>query len=125
MIRSLHMTRVVIVVVSLGMAACGDGRDKNPDKASFQNHKLLAAEVAKADKVVLYEGLPHQGNERKLFDEETKTKKTVERHGFPFYSEPLPLEDGDAKELTKLFTDEKSFKAFSGEKKCGGFHPDY
>ncbi|QJW94473.1 hypothetical protein [Frigoriglobus tundricola] len=101
------------------------GEDRRETDTTFANYKPLAAAVAKADKVALLEGLPHPMFEKKLLESELKTKKTVSHHGFPFYAEPVALKEADAKTLTKLFTDETSFKAFSGAKKCGGFHPDY
>src|SRR5262245_61374513 len=100
MVRTFQITRFVIVAVLVGMGACTDNDRRAPDKASFQNHKPLAAEVAKSDRVVLYEGLPHPNNEKTLFDAELQAKKTIQHDGFAFYEEPLPLEDADAKELT-------------------------
>lgn len=97
---------------------------KKPD-TNLDNHKDLAAAVAKADKVVLYEGLPHQLFEKELLEKELKEKKTVKFNGFPFYEETLTLKEEDKKKLTTLFGEEKSVKKFSGQKRCGGFHPDY
>jgi hypothetical protein len=100
-------------------------KDRRETDTNFDNYKSLAAAIAKADKMVLYEGLPHPLSEGKLLDEELKMKKTVRLHGFPFYARSLQLKERDAKELTKLFTDPNSFKPYRGPKKCGGFHPDY
>lgn len=100
-------------------------QDRGETDTNFANHKPLAEAVARAERVVLYEGLPHQFFERDLLACELATKKTVRLHGFPFYAEVLPLKEADAKELTRLFTDVRSFQPFSGYKKCGGFHPDY
>lgn len=109
------------------LAVAGGCHSNEPRETdmNFGNYTPLAAAVAKADQVTLYEGLPHPMFEKKLLDEELKNRKTVQHHGFPFYVEPLPLKERDAKELTKLFTDAKSFARFSGYKLCGGFHPDY
>ncbi len=114
---------LVAVLFSVGSVRSEDRRETD---TNFDNYKLLAVKnVAKANKVVLYEGLPHQFFEKNLLTEELKSKKTVRVQGFPFYTETLRLKDRDLKELTELFTDIKSFKPFSGYKKCGGFHPDY
>lgn len=124
MVRSVQM---IIFLVSLLSTACGRGpltRSGETD-TNFGNYKLLSEKVGKADKVVLYEGLPHQRSERKLLAAELETKETVQHHGFPFYAEPVKLKEEDAEQLTKLFTDADSFEPFGGYKKCGGFHPDY
>ncbi len=122
MIRFSHgMAQITLVALLAGSGAC----QNRETGANFDNYKSLAAGVGKADKVVLYEGLPHQSIEKELLNEELKTKKTVQHHGFPFYSEQMQLKEGDAKKLTDLFTDSDSFRPFRGEKKCGGFHPDY
>jgi len=39
--------------------------------------------------------------------------------------EGLPHQTFEAEELEALLADEKSFRQWRGEKKCGGFHPDY
>lgn len=129
--RFLHMTAriavlavIAVVLGVVGKEACP--RNSRPETdTNFDNLKPLAAGIGTADKVVLYEGLPHQFNEPELLKHELQTKKTVQHHGFPFYTESLPLKDGDARELTKLFTEGNSFQPWRGEKKCGGFHPDY
>ena len=107
--------------VLLAVPACtGDKSETN-----FDNYKPLAEAIGKADRVVLYEGLPHQVFEAKLLETERKEKKTVEHHGFPFYSEPLELKGDDGQKLIALFTDPGSFSKLTEWKRCGGFHPDY
>ncbi len=76
------------------------------------------------DRITLYEGLPHQGYQPKKLAEEMK-KPTIEKGGFPFYRDPLALKDADAKALGAILANRDTFQPFGGEKKCGGFHPDY
>jgi hypothetical protein len=121
---SFTIAQVPLLAILVSTGACRTD-DRRETSTNFDNYKPLAAAVAEADKVVLYEGLPHQAFERNLLDEELKTKKTVQHDGFPFYAEALQLKEADAKELTRLFTDASSFQPFTGHKKCGGFHPDY
>lgn len=85
----------------------------------------LARIIATADKMLLFEGLPHQGFEAKLLAEERKNKPTVDLHKFPFYKQTLPMKPADRRQLEAILGNPKTFKPFSGEKKCGGFHPDY
>ena len=83
------------------------------------------ATIRKADQISLYEGLPHQTYEPEKLAEELKTKPTVQLYGFPFYRDPLELKVGDAEKLKGLIGDWSSYAPHAGEKKCGGFHPDF
>jgi hypothetical protein len=97
-----------------------------PDTSTnFRNLANFTSAVKNADSVLLYEGLPHQHNEANLFEQELKAKNTVQIHGYPFYVETLSLKDDDAKKLLDLYCDPTSFRPWMGEKKCGGYHPDY
>ncbi len=81
--------------------------------------------LKQADRLVLYEGLPHPMYEHEALEAEKKAKPTVPLHGFPFYRETLDLKPGDEERLKAILGDRASFAVYSGEKKCGGFHPDY
>ena len=91
----------------------------------FENAKEFVASVKKANRATLYEGLPHQFFEQSSLDKELKGKKTVRFGDFPFYQETIPLKDKDFVTLQSIFGNIDEFKPYSGEKKCGGFHPDY
>lgn len=107
-----HMTSRVRVFVFLLFLSSGCG--PRPPVAAMKS----------SDTVIVYEGLPHQFYEAKALEQEKK-KPTVELGGFPFYREPLELNDSDRQTLKNLIGDPGSLKPFSGAKKCGGFHPDY
>jgi hypothetical protein len=111
----------------LSLLFCLPACNSQSASRDFSNYAPLAAGVRKANKVILYEGLPHQFFEEGLLESELNTKKTVYYHGYPFYLEPLELKEPDIKELTDLFCDPKSFRAMppNSGKACGGFHPDY
>ncbi len=81
--------------------------------------------VQRAEKVVLYEGLPHQLYEGPSLENERQTKAVQELDGYTFYEEPLALAGDDTTRLSEILGDSKTYKPFTGEKKCGGFHPDY
>jgi hypothetical protein len=106
--------RVSVLFVSLCLILSGCSRPQPQSAAPKQ-----------ADRPVLYEGLPHQTYEHEALVAEKKAKPTVTLHGFPFYRETLELKPGDDQRLRALLTDPASFAPYSGEKKCGGFHPDY
>jgi hypothetical protein len=121
----LQCNFVIMLVVVLLFTSCtkSDQPEKTvqpgPSELSFTDA------VGKAEKVILFEGLPHQNYERKLLEKELKSGKVVEINDFPFYKEPLTLTKDDASALSKLFSDSNTLPKFSGEKKCGGFHPDF
>lgn len=81
--------------------------------------------IRQTDSLTLYEGLPHQNDERELFASEKKAKSTIELHGFPFYSETLALKPEDVDNLKATLGDSQSYRPPSLDKKCGGFHPDF
>jgi hypothetical protein len=95
------------------LSACGDG----PADA--------ARSAATSDAVTLYEGLPHQGFEEKLLESELAKKPVVRWGGFPFYAGSIAPSAADAARLRELLSAESTFEPWSGEKKCGGFHPDW
>ena len=76
-------------------------------------------------RVTLLEGLPHQLVEHASFLDERRTKRTVEVGGYLFYRAPRPLAPDAAGELRALCADLRSYDAYTGPKRCGGFHPDY
>jgi hypothetical protein len=87
--------------------------------------KAEYATIGRADRLTLFEGLPHQYYEKDALEKEMRTKETVQLHGFPFYRETLDLKEGDSRRLKDLLGNPSSYEPYSGEKKCGGFHPDY
>lgn len=82
--------------------------------------------VRRADRAVLYEGLPHHNYEPELLKKEWGEKRTIDLGGFPFYERPLDWKGDTADRLAALVTDPLRLKDMgTAEKKCGGFHPDY
>jgi hypothetical protein len=92
---------------------------------SGSSARAFASGITSAEAVTLFEGLPHGGFEGDKLESERRSKPVVELHGYSFYKELLDLRPEDAKRLTEILGDAEALKSFSGEKKCGGFHPDY
>lgn len=88
-------------------------------------NETLVASIRRAERLVIYEGLPHQHWERTQYQAEKQTKPTFVLHGYDFYKEPPELSADDTQRLREIMADERSFVPFRGEKRCGGFHPDY
>lgn len=87
--------------------------------------RAFASAIRRGEEVVLHEGLPHPMFEGELFERERGSRPVEELHGYPFYREPLALTADEAREITGAMASPEQFLPFSGEKKCGGFHPDY
>ncbi|WZP00055.1 hypothetical protein EP7_001672 [Isosphaeraceae bacterium EP7] len=81
--------------------------------------------VRLSNRLVVFEGLPHPMYEEATFEKELKSQQTIQISGFPFYLEPLDMKVEDLKALRDLLGNRNTYQAYSGEKKCGGFHPDY
>lgn len=76
--------------------------------------------------LVVHEGLPHQSMEAELYaKEKARVPDALEWGGFRFYPKPLTIKEADLKAVRAAVSDKGTYAAFSGEKKCGGFHPDY
>ncbi len=109
-----EMCRVSLLLVAANLAGCGS---------------IAAVEdlpTSQASRVVIHEGLPHPINESAAFKaEKAGPKPIVERVGYWFYRDPLEVKPDDLAKLTRTLGDSSTYRSFVGEKKCGGFHPDY
>src|SRR5262249_27059988 len=91
---AVRWSLIGVAVGWVGLVALGVLTHKgNPLRAFTQA-------VRQADKVVLYEGLPHQFFEKRLLAEERRTRAVEELNGWPFYQEPLALPGRDAERLS-------------------------
>jgi hypothetical protein len=117
--RSVRWSLIGVAVGGVGLIALGVLTRKGNTLRAFTEA------VRRADKVVLYEGLPHQLLEKRLLAEERRTSAVEELNGWPFYQEPLSLPARDAERLYGFLGDPATYLPFKGEKMCGGFHPDY
>ncbi|GMV81953.1 MAG: hypothetical protein AMXMBFR7_31370 [Planctomycetota bacterium] len=115
---------VVIALVACALAGWEYGAASIPEDR-FGDLDRLRTAIAEAKEVRILEGLPHQENEYEIFESERAAKSTITRMSYPFYAEIMAATAEDADALTALMLDESNFAPFRGEKKCGGFHPDY
>jgi hypothetical protein len=109
--------------VSRGEAVLVEEAPKTANKATVD--EAFVSLLKNAEKATLYEGLPHQRHESALLKKEKETKKTLMFGDFSFYQEPFELTAADFKELQAIISNPDTFQPWSGEKGCGGYHPDY
>ena len=117
---------VASIIVVVGLVVSSRANRSHPTDRRFDVNKWLFATIRGADRVALYEGLPHPMFEGGVEDER-RLKPTVDLHGYPFYAQPLGLADADRAVLTEVLGTEQSFSPLPEGlvKGCGGFHPDY
>lgn len=94
---------------------------------SFPEYEAFTAQLAGADEMILYEGLPHQDAEPDVLQAELARSDVVKMHDWPFYEEPLPLTVADAEMLMAILQDTDGFwkRPKDAATACTGFHPDY
>ena len=73
----------------------------------------------------IFRGLPHELFEKELFDAAIAQRDWVKIDGYHFHSQPIVPEEPIARDITLIASKGTSFAKFSGEKRCGGFHPDW
>ena len=104
---------------ALASLAFADGSTSPPVTAANE----FRASLKGIDELQVYEGLPHPKAEPELTAQELKREDIMLIGGFPFYTPAVTAKD--SAELKKLLRNGNTFLKFSGEKFCGGYHPDY
>ena len=103
--------------------------DSLREKAAEDEVKKWIATLKDADAAVVFEGLPHQGWQEALVNDEIARKKTIRLFGYAFYEQPTELSRAQKKEFQEILASGPWFgaleKGITKNKMCGGFHPDY
>ncbi len=105
-------------------ACCVTAQDMNSVSANFNNHAALAAGIARADKVLVYEVVTYD----KKFETDPKGKPIVHPEkqiiqGESYYLQPAQMSPEDAKTITELYQDPASLKPSTN--KNGGLRDHY
>lgn len=121
---------LVVCLLVAGMACSrveqpAKGTRSTPGAETEQRLATLLSRSKKAEKFVVYEGLPHQNFEPELLAQEQKAKETLTLHRCAVYKEPLKLKPEDQQKIQAVLLQPAVYKPWRGEKKCGGFHADY
>ena len=85
----------------------------------------IRASLDRANQIFIYEGLPHQLFESDLLKAEMRREDTTKLGGYPFYTPSVEVQGELLKTLKEITAESDSYTEFTGEKRCGGFHPDY
>lgn len=85
----------------------------------------LCKVVSQSSAAALLEGLPHPGFETEDFKVERQRSDVRLVASFPFYVRPLTLDLELQAALRATLSSTAALLPFTGEKLCGGFHPDY
>ncbi|HWO18603.1 MAG TPA: hypothetical protein VNO30_07495 [Kofleriaceae bacterium] len=95
------------------------------DVQALQLRARFTSAIASAERLTLYEGLPHPSEERARAEAERRSKPVQELHGDWFYEEPLAPSAQDVKRLTQLLSMPATFELIFARPACCQFHPDY
>ncbi|MES2660742.1 MAG: hypothetical protein V4689_19105 [Verrucomicrobiota bacterium] len=115
MIRTISLLTSVLLVGILSA--------EQPAPASEEASSKIRRAMTEATRVNVYEGLPHQMSERDLLATESKRKDTEKIGSFRFYTPPVAATNPEV--LKRILWSSDTIRIFGGEKRCGGFHPDY
>jgi len=118
------MKRILLVFTTLStLVICCSGTKTNYPKVSVTNE--LRDSIKGSDRIFVFEGLPHQMSEAKLLKAEKKRKDIIKIAGYPFYTPKIKVEGESLTALRTIISNSENYVQFRGEKRCGGFHPDY
>jgi len=112
----------LILVLFLAAVFCGTNLDKRPHDR-LERYTPITKNLSKTATLTMYEGLPSDFEEEKLYAQEVATKKIVRIHKHAFYETPLTVSPEDVEKLRLLLTANYTFGIHS-RTKCY-FHPDY
>jgi hypothetical protein len=110
--------------LDLSSLSAGERSQFQSEVESYKHLGELLELCRSAQKVEVFEGLPHPSWERELLAQEQARRDVFRNHDFSFYQPPLLLPAPDRDRLISEVTRRRTFMAWRGPKKCGGFHPD-
>ena len=85
--------------------------------------KFIPSEDASIEE--FYFGLPHPWGAEEEFEDELWNIENQSICGYRFYSKPGEPTPKIRAEVSRIFTSEANFEAYSGWKLCGGYHADF
>ncbi len=117
LLAEMQIAITALVTISVGLMACSD---RNVGASSGVRDSLL-----RTKELLIHEGLPHQAFEPGALGTERLREDVEDIAGYPFYLPAVEVGEDEKNSLKLLLSSKKSISSFSGEKPCGGFHPDF
>lgn len=88
---------------------------------TLKDSEYIRFSIRDADKITLYKGLP-----RAIWSQShSKSAKTRRIGNYTFFANEVVYPGEKIRILKAILSNSTSINRFSGEKKCGGFNPDY
>jgi hypothetical protein len=87
-------------------------------------HQQAVADIRNAQNVLVYRGLAHPKNEKRLYARQLKTVSHFYQHGYEFFTEPVPVSAETVKNILDLYSEPSSHQTLSIKSICH-YHPDY
>ncbi len=113
-----------VAAVSLFTACAPPVARATPPRPSAKALARLRLALVEAPSPKVLEGLPHPGAERARYaEEQAKPHQRVDGHAF--YPDPIEVPQDDLARLRDALFADGALRDWEGEKKCGGFHPDF
>ncbi|MDX1948369.1 MAG: hypothetical protein SFU86_23470 [Pirellulaceae bacterium] len=116
--------RIFIVVVSVQLTLVGGGLAYWLSRSPSAPNAARRA-IREANRITLYEGLPHPVYEQALYQGEKKSQSIQILSGYDFYQSSRKVTQLEAEGLFKTLAAAETYAAWRGPKACGGFHPDF
>lgn len=122
---------VVVIAIGIGWFAWRLWPDEQGrmvpvgEKVNMTALPAFTKTLARATQIIVFEGLPHQNSKRSERESERRLKKCVEMHGYLFYDDARPAAHEDFTLLREALLRKGGIIEWTGNKLCGGYHPDY
>jgi hypothetical protein len=104
--------RVSLALIAIGSCLSGCSNNAEPTWRDRWHASLnvFLTDLREANQLTLFEGLPHQSEEKELLAQELAAKSTVRHLDFPFYEEPVAVSDKERVLLLSILLDRSSYE---------------
>lgn len=115
-------TSSILYLIVVFIISCTAEKGRHPEPSATSS---IRDTIKNTDSIFVYEGLPHQTFEAELLTAEKAKNGITGLGGYPFYTPKIQIKTLDLSAFKKIISDSSNYTRFLGEKRCGGFHPDY
>jgi hypothetical protein len=133
---SFNAMKQLIPLAAAFLTACAGSKpdfsyanvaDRARLEAAVASHSHLTGVLARcrvASRVEVFEGLRRREVDEDGYARESKRADTFRNHDFHFYAPAMHMSPAQLSKVLSGAVHDTSYKAWSGPKFCGGFHPD-